>query len=702
MTSSGLAGNLEVGGIIEMHGADSGEAQIIAYCWQYVLRFLRADNGAVGRQVDWLEARTPWLAKVRAWDGLTLLKDGTQAALMATGRPQGIAAQFGRALDGRPVQRLICLSPYWDNDLAALQYLRDVLRAEETVVLLDNGRHQFPTQVTSADAITLRDFKASDETRFVHAKVIIAQTAEHDHVLYGSANCTLAALGNADFAGSNEEACIYRALPRGAAIDALNLRAALDAPVLSYIGVIQVAREDELPLAEMAALHPGRFECQYDTLTWWPASTTKDGTIELLSADGNLLPVTPRLIETREDCRRFRIERLRERPAFARLRCVDGTESTLEIVMVIDLLRDEIRDPRTKRLEIAIEELDGETEVGLWLLETLNTIEAAELSLKTEGGKAIRRPENKKTSIEEEVVPARVLSYEDFIAGRRLRSDEKGVSPTSFTGSDVARVRGFLNRILSMSVDADGEAQEEADATGAFDTGDEMGDGAGSLEDGFEGAPSPPQAQKGPRATQLQLKAARRRADRQDLVNAVADLHTDIRDKSAAGGLSATDILRLRAVLTVIAAAGWNGNGTARSNWQILPPAADKEASWPRLMARALSAFFGGKFAPVRTLQIDAEFERIPEDILECWGTCLWAANAACDAAGRYGEPQRFRDIAAKLRDNVYTLTGLRRGEFNSPAIAGVMEAMSNRFATRLGVSPTDIHTAHSKAAERS
>lgn len=700
MTASGMAGNLEVGGIIETDGADTGETQIIGACWSYLQRFLPADNSAIGRQVEWLEARTPWLAHLRVLDAPTALKDGTRAALMTTGAPQGIGAQFGRALDGRPAERLICVSPYWDNDLAALRYLRDLSGAEETIVLLDNSRHQFSAQeISPEDAILLRDFKASDETRFVHAKVIIVQTAEHDHVLYGSANCTLAALGNAGFAGSNEEACLYRALPRGAAIETLNLGAALDAPALSHDEVIQIVREDELPLEEMAALHPGRFDCLYDTLTWWPAVTDQDATIELLSADGRLLPVTPRPIETRDGCERFQIERLRERPAFARLRYADGDASALAVVMVLDLLRDEIRDPRTKRLEIAIEELDGETEVGLWLLDTLNTIEAAELSLKAGDGKAIRRPGTKKPVPEDEVEPARVLSYEDFIAGRRLRSDEQGVSPTSFSGSDVARVRGFLNRILSISVDVAGEEEEEAVATGAFDTGDEIGDGAGSLEDGFEGGSTPPKKTNRPQPTQSQLKATRRRADRQDLVNAVADLQTEIKEKSASGGISATDILRLRAVLTVLATAGWDGRGTAKSNWQILPPAGDKEASWPRLMARALSAYFGGKVPHIRTLRIDAEFKKIPDDILECWGTCLWAANVAYAAAAAYGEHQSYKDIVARLRDSVYALTALRRDEFGSPIITRMMDAMSNHFAARLGVSADELIKAHAKAS---
>lgn len=418
--------------------------------------------------------------------------------------------------------------------------------------------------------------------------------------------------------------------------------------------------------------------------------------VELMSADGGQLAFKPRQIEIKDDFVRFRIEGLRERPAFARVHYSGGNQSALAVVIVLDLLRDEIRDPRTKRLEIALEELDGDTEVGLWLLETLNTIEASETSLKATDRQATRRSAVQKNSNDDEPEPARVLSYFDFIAGRRLRSDNTGVSQASFAGSDVSRVRGFLNRILSLTNDVKGSTDDAHDSA-AFDLHDEVGDAEGSLEDGLETGTGPVQPPARALPTNTQLRAARRRADRQDLVNAITDMQFEIREKSDTGELSATDIPRLRAVLTILATAGWDGRSKSLSGWQILPPAGDKEGSWPRLMGKALSAFFGGRIPAVRGLRIDAEFERIPDDVLECWAMCLWSVNAVCVAAA-HGEPQQYRNIAGRLGDSVYALTGLRRKEFGAPVITSLMEAMSGRFAARLGLSPADLAKDHSKA----
>src|SRR3546814_7126193 len=64
-------------------------------------------------------------------------------------------------------------------------------------------------------------------------------TKHHDHVLFGSANCTTAALSGA---GGNAEACVYRRLTSGTAVDALGLDRWIDADRLELSNLAE--RED--------------------------------------------------------------------------------------------------------------------------------------------------------------------------------------------------------------------------------------------------------------------------------------------------------------------------------------------------------------------------------------------------------------------------------------------------------------------------
>src|SRR5262249_52547192 len=156
--------------------------------------------------------------------------------------------------------------------------MRSLLRPRKTVLLIDAKRKAFPADALSAkDEVQVSDLQAlgpsllpTNNSRFVHAKMIVATVGGMDHILFGSANSTLAALGDARHPGINEEACLYRRLPAGKVFEALSLR-----PLLAKSGAIDIKdipsmeHQEQLPLAEMKARDPGTFELAYEDLCWW-------------------------------------------------------------------------------------------------------------------------------------------------------------------------------------------------------------------------------------------------------------------------------------------------------------------------------------------------------------------------------------------------------------------------------------------------
>jgi hypothetical protein len=138
--------------------------------------------------------------------------------------------QQGPALvEERPVERLIVLSPYWDEDLSALRHLATVLQPQEIVILIDRDKGLFPGEALhDLPETKIFDLAAFGHGRFIHAKAIIAQTQGADHLLYGSVNCTVAALGTGNFPGINDEACLYRRLARDEIIETLHLAETLN------------------------------------------------------------------------------------------------------------------------------------------------------------------------------------------------------------------------------------------------------------------------------------------------------------------------------------------------------------------------------------------------------------------------------------------------------------------------------------------
>jgi hypothetical protein len=269
MTASGLAGNLELAGVIESGPDQAGERGLLAACWAFLSDAFPTREQGLAYQLDWMRRRTVWLFDTEPASGAVTLNDGTTAALLVSGEAIGIGARFAALVEERPVTRLIVLSPYWDENLTALAFLIDELKPAQTVILVDAAKALFSghaAQVLPNAAIF--DLAPFGKSRFIHAKAIIAETAAADYVLYGSANCTVAALGARNMPGSNQEACLCRRLAPGTVLDELGLTRLLgEASPIPPAALPGWTSEKELPLAEAIQRSPGRFECMFDRLS---------------------------------------------------------------------------------------------------------------------------------------------------------------------------------------------------------------------------------------------------------------------------------------------------------------------------------------------------------------------------------------------------------------------------------------------------
>jgi hypothetical protein len=701
LTTPGLGGNLELAGMVMSDEPGSGEQQLVAAGWQYLSRFLNGDQQATAAQVDWMLSRAPWLAKATPATSPVGIADGTLAALLTTGEASGIGQRFTALVD-EPVERLIVISPYWDPNLAALSYLMERLSPGEISVLLDPECTVFPKwALGKVQGVRLYDRGDFRKGRFIHAKSIIAQTATADHVLVGSANCTLSALGNADSAGSNEEACLYRRLPPGSMANALGLGTILTGErQLDPATLPDMDLDEELPLGELAALNPGRFECRVDTLTWHPTNAfdPAECTITLLNQNGKAMPCRLSPLTNGGDTQRLQISETQERPAFARVQHEDGRVSAPSIVMLIDRLRAVVREVSSRQADNALRQLDDETEASLMLLDVLGILERIE-----RGEPTSKEPITILKACKDEGGGApeyRTLSYEQFIAGRRPRTENQ-LPHNSLTGSDVSVVRSFLNRVIGLVANEQEDQREVAPLpAGAFDLGDETNDGQAALNAGeeFDTSKTRREEEEHERAEHRRAAAAKK-ANKEQIIVAIAAFSKRIRERKESGVLDNHDVIRLRALLMIVCTAALPvtpvKNSKAKgSRLQVLPPEGDPN-SWPTLIGRALFEFFGGKTPGIRHLYLTGEHDQIPDDILECWATCYWCLQACLTAPVSARERERLARYVKPLAEFVYILTLPTKAELLGTDVTGLMSAMSEAYGKRLGIEGEAIASAH-------
>lgn len=701
MTASGIAGNLELAGIVTCNSDDLGERQLISAAWHYLNRLIEPDQEAITHQLNWAKARTKWLVDTEPANKEVTLLDGSVADFLVNDGNKHIGNRFLELVQDRPVKRLIVLSPYWDEELVALKRLASQLKAKEVVILIDQDKQLFPSdalkELPDVKILNIAEFKHARD-RFVHAKAIIAQTEDFDHVLYGSANCTLSALGSGGFGGVNDEACLYRRLPPNSLLPNLELDSFLtNAVAVSKEFLPKFKRSEPIPLDESARRFPGRFESVFDSLYWWPPKNLAIETcqVELFGLNETLLPGSlSQPINRTNGQLRFLISGTKERPAFARLRFANGESSALAVVMLVDELRDDVREARGKKAEIAAMQLSEETEEGFWLLEVLDTLETAEAEQKPD-----MAPDNhhfrNNASNKEQQSTFKTLSYEQFMAGRRLKSEDAGFTRLGIAGSEVSLVRSFLNRVLLM--EDFGSVPEAADEDGMAQSLTNMGDETGNAQDLIERGADFSEKQtelseKLQRELERRRNAARIEATRDQIVAAVSNFNKKIWEKAKTKPLSFIDILRLRVILMVLAASGWSefnsedakANKPIRTQIQVLLTSGDQ--SWPRLIGQTLYTFFGGPIPAILSIEIGSEHEQLPHDILECLVTCLWAANACQLVASSHDEVKNHLTSFVKRTNEVYLQSKFSSNELSSEPVINIMKALNTRFESRLGL----------------
>lgn len=522
-------------------------------------------------------------------------------------------------------------------------------------------------------------------------------------MLLGSANCTVPALGLDVTAGSNEEVCLYRALPPRTVERVLGLDAVI-APEqqIDAAALPDLHLDEKLPLDELAAQTPGKFECRVDTLIWRPSASYDPtaSTVMLLDQYGKPLPCRLAPLPAEEGAVRFQIEDAPDRPAFARVQNRSGRVSAPAIVTLIDQLRATTRETSSRQADNALRELDSEPEASLLLLDVLNVLERIEQG-DSAAGAPLSIPKTRKHE-ESAQREHRTLTYEEFIAGRRKRSAAQGAH-NSLAGSDVSLVRNFLNRIVGLGANESPEADDDPNVPGnAFDMGDETGDAEGALAAGEEFDTAKARGKQEERAKQERRRTAARKATKEQIVGAVSAFRERIRTRKEAGALDNHDLFRLRALLLVICTAGCPPSAGKRgtpSRLQVLPLEGDQD-SWPLLLGRTLFEIFGGKHPAFRNLYLAGEHDQIPDDVIECWATCYWCLQACLTAPLSAREKARIAQYLKPLAELAYRLTLPTREELLGDDVSAAMTAMSGSYAARLGIDPAEIVRGHRALVE--
>lgn len=696
LTASGLAGNLEVVGEVRMEPGDDDHAQLLRESLDFIERFIPPAEQGAHKQLEWARARSPWLQHSEVALGPLATR------LLVSGAGAGIGQRFVDLVGGEAVTRLIAVSPYWDEGLAAVRFLQAALRPRHTALVIQPDRGLFPgTSGIKADIYDARPL-IKPRDRFAHAKVLIVQTKNADHVLFGSPNCTSAALGAGGKAGGNVEASLYKRMVSGAAIEALGLGQVLDGQTLGEVDVAPYVRAADIPLEQLGARQPGRFQVRGKQLTWTPAPVfdVQDVTLELLDAHQQLQLANPPPVGP-PSLRVYQLE-VDEAPRFARVRA-DDRVSAVGVVHVEEIILENLRVPKTKRIQDGLDKLAGGDIEGLFLYEALELIDGEERRIAAgsvrDGNGARGRPQP--------AAETRSLSYEEFVRGR-VHGPSPDMTPSNTLASSHANeVRAMLNTLIGVEERRLASPNDE-DATLAMPLGlgDETADGEQALEEGVDVDSTP--AQPGTDVSAPTTAPTSRAQDTEDaIVDAVARFNKRIGDAAEQRALTTRDLLRVRVLLTILIASGsaqLYRRASSGPSERVPVLLAKGDRGWPRLVGQVLYRLFGvhGSERPLIqqvNFQRDEQGGDIPVDVLECLATCFWAVGALALARDERGLVCELAPRAHQRAEEMYGISILDTADLMGSEVEKVMRALGSRYAARLGLDAGELMALHAGLA---
>ena len=659
-TAAGLGGNLEIATEIDCSADPSPQQDFVRAIWRYIDQTVSESDGAARDALTWARERTPWISAPSS-DGVGDLGDDGLIQFLATPNQLGIIERFAALVNDGPVDRLVVVSPFWDENLEALEELDRRLAPARTTVLLDTERHDFPSDADYARNVEIMEITGWEGSRYTHAKLFIASTANFDHVLSGSANCTVAALGKPGFPGANAEACVYRRFPVGEATQSLDLDEWLSQEPIVGSSLTRIDRGSPIPLASVAERRPGRFETLGSDLAWLPPEERnwQGATIELIDQDGRCTLRVP--ADSLRESGPWRIGPCASEVwavvRFARL-VFDEETSTLTPITFRSVLKSRRREPASGNVAKALALFDGQMTPQLFMQQALEELLCADFEENEPSSiDPVRRPQRR---LDEAQPTPVVLSYEEFMAERATSRGEARIGENSLAGTLSDSVRTLLNRLCGIEPDS------ESQASAADDWGD-MTDETGELAEDDGANPGRPP---------LQEPIAPAPVDGRTFERAVAAYSEAYSDESRAVGPG--DVLRLRWWLMLLLY-----NAKSPQNERGLTCSIG-EQSWPRLALRVLSTFFWGKKPPVLRLAVPSTPPAMPPDYLECWATVLWAMHKIEDCLPPSDPNRAFLGHVSKLRPVILSRLRLTAADVNGETMMAINRGLDETIGHRL------------------
>ncbi|WP_240006239.1 hypothetical protein [Pseudaquidulcibacter saccharophilus] len=681
LTALGLGGNRELLATISYDKNLPENSVFFAKAIEYIRGYVPNDDpwfeAAYNRAIQsapWLSDAVSKLNNISEMEHIRLLTDRPEKTLIE---------QIVECVGSDKIEKLIIMSPYWDERLSGLGRLGEALGNPELHILVEKNTQNFPKlALSSLSSVKLFEVDEDAKGRFLHAKLFIAIGKEWDHVISGSINCSFPALMGPKHQG-NAEAGIYTRVETKTALERLDLQNYLNLPI----------REEDLPdlelqiskgVVENIVRDGGQLTLSNSRLIWKAPEVKTNNWIKLQLFSREDISYGQPFDLHGEPSKVWAIDLEADgtRPKYGLIQFEDYAYSAPIIVTDLNAISQATLPPQLGRAGKLSETLSGINDEDLCLIEILNELEMIELNSLEKTEPTIKAAQQD-TNEDSGNVSYKLLKRNDFEKARiEAQKDPKSLAEFSVgrINSAANQLSTVLNRLIGiMSDDFDSmETQEILKAESLDFTISEPVD----VCDEVKSNEPPLLIENATNSAEIIENYRRKEMDKTNARQILSLVNEfEKRGQHMIGStFRTTELVRFRAMIQIILNYAQPIRGKPRKP-QILPLYTREGFDWPRLICRILFCHFG-RFQVWNNLVLEPN-EDEQNRVIEYLVIANWAANAVNKAIESSKELSILKQIFENVSKQIRLIYSQTISE--EKANADLVKLLEAKFQDRFG-----------------
>lgn len=215
ITSSGISTNDEIWGAFHLDNLENENAPLFASAWSFLENCASNNYGFLPQKIEWIKKYSPWLAGLPQVTGsITLTSLNQDIQFLINGANQSIYQQLVATVPSESLKELTVISPYFDKNGSLLSQLLHDFNPPTFNCLVDTNSGLLPRGLGQEERERIKFYDWQDcienytsEINRLHAKIFhFSFTDGTEHMLLGSANASIAAMGGRTLQAVNAEA----------------------------------------------------------------------------------------------------------------------------------------------------------------------------------------------------------------------------------------------------------------------------------------------------------------------------------------------------------------------------------------------------------------------------------------------------------------------------------------------------------------